>query len=158
MIVSSAYYFNLKESQNAQVLNVSSTIQGFLKNDGFKFLVGKQWGTDLFVPNYLIEPRGVLNQSFKRGERASLEYSLPLLYPDLKISRLAFVQRVRGEVFYDFLQVNDDLENNTFSSQGGTIYFDFNPLRYSYLSTLGVQLGTDREGAFFFAPSFTVNY
>lgn len=158
LILSSAYYFNLKEGQNAQVLNMSSTIHGFLKNDGFKFLVGKQWGTDLFVPNYLIEPRGVLNQSFKRGERASFEYSLPLLYPDLKISRLAFVQRLRGEVFYDFLQVNDDIENSTFSSQGGTIYFDFNPLRYFYLSTLGIQLGTDREGAFFFAPSFTVNY
>ena len=158
LIVNTASYFNLREHQNAQVVTIHSTIQGLFKNDGFKFLIGKQWGTDLFVPNYLLEPRGVLNQNFKRGESACIEYSTPLFYPDFKISRLAFIKRIRIDVFYDLLKVNDDFETKLFSSQGGTLYFDFNPLRYSYLSTFGIQLGTDRVGKLFCAPSFTINY
>ncbi|MBI34310.1 MAG: hypothetical protein CMP67_02995 [Flavobacteriales bacterium] len=157
-VLSSACYFNLNENQNAQVLNIYSTIPGILKNDGFKFLLGKQWGTDVFVPDYLGEPRGVLNQSYSRGEKFTAQYAIPLFYPDWKISRLAYVQRVRLDLFYDYLQVNDDLDNGYFSSQGGTLYLDFNPFRYSYLSTFGVQLGFDRNGNLFFAPSFYFSY
>ena len=157
-VLSSACYVNLNENQNAQVVNVSTTIPGILKNDGFRFIAGKQWGTDVFVPDYLPEPRGVLNQNFKRGERFTGQYTLPLFYPDLKINRLAYLQRVRADIFYDYLQVNDDLENNYFSSQGGTFYFDFNPLRYSYLTTFSIQIGADRNGNVFFAPSFFISY
>lgn len=157
-VLSSACYLNLNENQNAQVVNVSATIPGVLKNDGFRFLAGKQWGTDVFVPDYLAEPRGVLNQNYKRGERFTAQYALPLIYPDWKISRLAYLQRVRADLFYDYLQVNDDVENNYFSSQGGTLYFDFNPLRYSYLTTFGIQIGADRDGNVFFAPSFFISY
>lgn len=157
-VLSSACYFNLNENQHAQVFNVSSTIPGVLKNDGFRFTVGKQWGTDVFVPDYLGEPRGVLNQSYTRGEKFTVQYAVPLFYPDLKISRLAYVQRVRADFFYDYMQVNDDINNNYFSSQGATLYIDFNPLRYAYLSTFGIQIGTDRDGNFFFAPSFNIGY
>ena len=157
-VFSSACYFNLNENQNAQVVNVSTTIPGILKNDGFKFIAGKQWGTDVFVPDYLAEPRGVLNQSYKRGDKFTVQYTVPLFYPDWKISRLAYLQRVRADFFYDYLHINDDLETNYFSSQGGTLYFDFNPLRYSYLSTFGIQLGLDRSGNLFFAPSFYFSY
>jgi hypothetical protein len=156
--LSSAYYFNLNSSQNAQVLNASSTIPGFLKNDGLKFSAGKQWGSDFYVPNYLIEPRGVLNQGFKNGEKLSVEYITPLLYPDWKVGRLLYLQRIYVNMFYDFMQINDGQINRTLSSQGGTVYFDFNPLRYSFLSTFGIQLSTDREGALFIAPSFSVSY
>ena len=155
---SSAYYFNLNSSQNAQVLNVSSIIRGFFKNDGLKFSVGKQWGSDFYVPNYLIEPRGVSNQGFKNGEKFSVEYITPLLYPDWKVGRLVYLQRIYVNMFYDFMQINDGQINRTLSSQGGTAYFDFNPLRYSFLSTFGIQLSTDREGALFIAPSFSVSY
>ncbi len=154
----SAFYSNLKETQHAQLLNLTSTIPGVFKNDGFKFTAGRQWGTDLFVPNYLSEPRGVLNQTFKRGEKISVEYGAPIVYPDLKISRLCYIQRIRMNLFYDFMQINDDLKTNLLSSQGGTIYFDFNPLRYSYLTSFGIQLGTTREGEFFAGPSLSINY
>ena len=157
-VLSSACYFNLNENQNAQMLNLSTTIPGILKNDGFKFIAGKQWGTDVFVPDYLGEPRGVLNQSYKRGERFTMQYVIPLFYPDWKISRLAYVQRVRLDLFYDYLQVNDDVDNIYFSSQGGTLYFDFNPFRYSYLSSFGIQIGTDRNNNLFFAPVFSLSY
>ena len=158
IFLSSAYYFNVKSNQNAQVLNLITTVPGVLKNDGLKISGGKQWGSDVFVPNYLNEPRGVLNQSFTSGDRFSLEYGLPLLYPDLKVSRLAYIQRVRANFFCDYLTVFDDKFYSYFSSIGGTLFLDFNPLRYSYLSVLGLQFGTNQDGKIFFMPSFKFIY
>lgn len=155
---SSGLYFNINENQNAQVVKILTTIPGVLKNDGFTFLLGKQWGTDVYVPDYLDEPRGYINQNFKRGEEFTLQYALPLFYPDFKISRLAYIQRVRADFFYDYMQVNDDVQNSYLSSQGGTLYFDFNPLRYSYLTTFSFQIGTDRNGNLFYAPSLSISY
>lgn len=157
-MLSSASFINLRSSQNAHVLNAVATVPGVLKNDGLKISLGKQWGTDVYVPNYLNEPRGVLNQSFTRGERMSIEYGLPLWYPDLKLSRLAYLQRIRANCFYDFLQVFDDQSLSYFSSIGGTVYFDFNPLRYAYLTEIGFQFGVDRSKQFFFGPSFNIIY
>lgn len=156
--VFSGFYFNINEYQNAQVVKSSTTIPGILKNDGFIFILGKQWGTDVWVPNYLNEPRGYISQSFKRGEQFTVQYALPLFYPDLKISRLAYIQRVRADFFFDYLQVNDDIQNRYLSSQGGTIHFDLNPLRYSYLTTFSIQIGTDRNGNLFFAPGINIGY
>jgi hypothetical protein len=152
------YYFNLKTNQNAQVFNLVSTFPGVLKNDGLKLSLGKQWGTDVFVPNYLKEPRGNLNQSYTSGDKFSVEYGLPLWYPDLKISRLAYIQRFRANFFYDYLTVFDDVSFSDFSSIGGTLFFDFNPLKYSYLSILGLQFGKSKNGGYFFGPSFKVIY
>ncbi len=156
--VSSIFYFNINEIQNAQVVRFSTTIPGFMKNDGFKFKAGKQWGTNVLVPEYLDQPRGALNQKFARGELFTFQYAVPLFYPDWKISRLAYVQRVRVDFFYDYLQFNDDVQNKFLSSQGGTIYFDFNPLRYSYLTTFAFQMGANRNGELFFAPSLFLSY
>ena len=154
----SAFYFNINENQNAQVVKILTTIPGVGKNDGFKFLIGKQWGSDVYVPNYLNESRGYLNYNFKKGEQFSAQYGTPLFYPDWKISRLAYIQRVRADFFYDYLQINDDVQNSFLSSQGGTIYLDLNLLRYSYLTTLSFQIGFDRNEKLFFAPSFIIGY
>ena len=97
-------------------------------------------------------------QKFARGELFTFQYAVPLFYPDWKISRLAYVQRVRVDFFYDYLQFNDDIQNKFLSSQGGTIYFDFNPLRYSYLTTFAFQMGANRNGELFFAPSLFLSY
>ena len=158
ILVSSAYYFNVKSNQNAQVFNFVTTVPGVFKNDGLKFSVGKQWGTDVFVPNFLKEPRGTLNQSFTSGDKFSVEYGLPLWYPDLKISRLAYVQRLRANFFYDYLTVFDDVSFSDFSSVGGTLFLDFNPLKYSYLSVLALQFGKSKNGGYFFGPSFKIIY
>ena len=100
----------------------------------------------------------MLNQSFTSGDRFSLEYGLPLLYPDLKVSRLAYIQRVRANFFFDYLTVFDDEFHSDFSSIGGTLFLDFNPLRYSYLSVLGLQFGTNQDGKILFMPSFKFIY
>ena len=99
-----------------------------------------------------------IRDRFKSGEQFTFQYTIPLLYPDWKISRLAYIQRIRADLFYDYLQFNDGEGNRYLSSQGGTLYIDFNAFRYSYLTTFGMQLGADRNGALFFAPSFLIGY
>lgn len=158
VVISSSFFENLNSSQNAQRLNVASTFKGIGRNDGFRVEYGRQWGSDLFVPNYLATPRGLLSQRYKRGEVARIEYGTPIAYPDLKLSRIAFIQRIRANVFYDFLMVNDDVKTNFFSSHGGSVYFDFNPFRYSYLTTFGLQMGKSRDGQFFMLPTFYISY
>lgn len=155
----SGLYFNLFDGQNAQVAKISTTIPGIFKNDGIKIVSGKQWGSDVYVPHYLDVPRGVLlNQRFKKGEQFTVQYTIPLLYPDWKINRVAYLQRVRADFFYDYLQINNDTQNSFLTSQGGTIYVDLNLLRYSYLTTFSFQMGTDRSGNLFYAPSLRINY
>ena len=158
LVVSSSFFENLNSSQNAQRLTIVSTLKGMGRNDGLKFKYGKQWGSDLFVPNYLKSPRGFLNKRYKRGDEVSIEYGTPIAYPDVKIGRFAFIQRITANVFYDFLAVNDDAKNSIFSSKGGSVYLDFNPLRYSYLTTFGMQMGTTRTGEFFILPTFYFTY
>lgn len=90
-------------------------------------------------PNFFIYPRGYGAVSADEVLRLAANYYLPLAYPDLPIGPLAFVKRVKLNVFGDYGRRNflDD-----FSSIGAELRFDVRFLRlvevdfgvrYSYL-------------------------
>ncbi|WP_020527862.1 hypothetical protein [Flexithrix dorotheae] len=92
--------------------------------------------------------------------RGSVNYALPLFYPDVALGPLAFVQRVKLNLFFDYsrtsfdpvipsqlpndsgLQVPSDprtlLPNETYNSTGAELSFDFRALRLIDLD-LGVR-------------------
>jgi len=60
---------------------------------------------------------------------------MPLLYPDLAISQLAYIKRVAGNLFYDYGKVGNQLYRST----GVEAVFDLNFLHFPYNFRLGVR-------------------
>lgn len=82
---------------------------------------------DLFGSNFP-SARGYEDLDTRRMYKIGATYHFPLLYPDLGAGNIAFVQRIRGAVFFDYgiararyRGVLTDLKNR---STGGEIYFD----------------------------------
>lgn len=65
-----------------------------------------------------------------------------LLSPDLSISSLIYIRRLRANLFYDLSRNQASRKSNwsTQSSYGGDLIFDWNVLRMSYPLTTGVRL------------------
>lgn len=68
-------------------------------------------------------------------------YTFPLLYPDLPLGPLLNIQRVRGNVFFDYARAESNLFNfsQDFSSVGGELRFDVNVLRLLQQFNFGVR-------------------
>lgn len=91
--------------------------------------------------------RGYLGYNFYKMFKWGVNYHLPLFYPDKGFADIAYLLRVRANVFFDDTEVQDFLSNgsewkNSFRSVGSEITFDtkwWNQVnvsfgfRYSYL-------------------------
>jgi hypothetical protein len=70
--------------------------------------------------------RGYTGRYFSRMWRLSGNYHLPLLYPDWGFGNILYLQRVRGNLFYDFTKVysRDKTETRNQRSVGGEVFID----------------------------------
>lgn len=84
--------------------------------------------------SYVSLPRGYDPQTYDRIYKGTVEYQLPLFYPDFNIPYLLFVKRVRANVFYDYAQVYQDNKITNMTSTGAELLFDFNLLRMNYFT------------------------
>lgn len=68
-------------------------------------------------------------------------YTFPLLYPDLPLGPVLNIQRVRGNVFYDYARAESRLFNfsQDFNSVGGELRFDVNVLRLLQQFNFGIR-------------------
>ena len=95
--------------------------------------------------------------------RLSGNYHFPIAYPDFGLANIVFIQRIRGNVFYDYSRVDtsyfaESHMNVSLRSTGAEIYFDtklWNELpvtfgvRGSYLLDDGFS-SNDRKGNVWF--------
>jgi hypothetical protein len=110
--------------------------------------------------NRFSNSRGYEDYYFRKMWRASANYHFPILYPDFGVANIVYLQRVRGNVFYDYTKVysgyfaEDPYPLRTLRSTGLEIYFDtkfWNELpvsfgiRASYLLDDGFS-SQDRKG------------
>lgn len=90
-------------------------------------------------PNLFIYPRGYNTTFGDEILKLGVNYRLPLLYPDWALGGLAFLKRIKANVFYDhaWLSTGFPLENNwTQKSAGVELTFDVR-----FLRLLEVDLG-----------------
>jgi len=156
--VQGRYFSNLKNKQTSLMGQISTTVPGLLKNHGLRISYSDQRSNSVFIPNFISEPRGYLNSFYQDAQKISFDYTLPLLYPDFKIGKMAYVQRFRMSIFYDYMKINNGLINRELSSLGVELNMDFNPFRYSYLTQLGVELACTNSGVVFLSPIFRILY
>jgi hypothetical protein len=70
--------------------------------------------------------RGYVGRYFSRMWRLSANYHFPILYPDWGFGNIVYIQRIRGNGFYDFTKIysRDKTETRDQRSTGIEVYFD----------------------------------
>lgn len=83
-------------------------------------------------PNTFFNPRGYGNQIGDRWLKYSIDYKMPLWYPDMAIGPLAFLQRVSTHFFYDSAKISlrePFNQNNLIRSAGVELILDVRLIR-----------------------------
>lgn len=130
---------------------------GVLPNNGIRVRLQKEKQVFAMYPynNYSDLPRGYIDIIAKDINVLSVDYALPLAYPDFNIGSLVYLKRLRANLFYDHaagpgnsiykIQANrispvySTSETEFFRSYGIELMADFHILRIPYMISGGVQ-------------------
>ena len=170
---------------------VSGDLRHLINTNGWGLLRSSQWlaGAQLFLPSIKnhsivlsaayqrIDTNSVVFSNrfsksrryvedyyyYKKMWRVSGNYHFPIAYPDAGFANIVYLQRIRGNVFYDYTRADTSFfsgpgQNTNLRSTGAEIYFDtkwWNELpisfgiRASYLLDNG-NVPNDRKGSIWF--------
>jgi hypothetical protein len=139
---------------------VTAYLPGPLKHQTFKLSVNyqKQYPLDLSHPafiNLISLPRGLHGIFGEVLVKYSAETVFPLLYPDLEITSLLFLKRIRGALWADHMTGNNVVigephphyEDENYTTVGVDLIMDLNVLRVSFPFSLGARLIYEPETA-----------
>ncbi|MGE5394460.1 MAG: hypothetical protein ACM3P1_06920 [Candidatus Saccharibacteria bacterium] len=118
-------------------------LPGLLKNNGIKIYQGyqvKTFSATSTFSNFVHFPRGIQNYTNNRMYSLSVDYRMPLVYPDVSVGKLLYLKRVKTSLFYDYAWVSSPAftQNHTFipnyyqfalNSTGMDLTADFHVLR-----------------------------
>lgn len=114
-------------------------LPSILKHDGFKIKIAyeaknpKQNDKYIYQANISV-PRGYSNFYYEEIKKLSLDYTVPLWYPDINIPYFLFIKRIRTDLFYDYAMVSNTGDTKQLSSAGIDLIFDFNILRLNEIT------------------------
>lgn len=98
---------------------------------------------DYIFSNQIFYPRGHSYYRFKEFYSGSLNYTMPIWYPDLALGPVLNIKRIRSNFFYDYgygkaIAYSPD-ENRYYTSTGVEVKFDFNFMRFLPQLDMGVR-------------------
>ena len=124
-------------------------LPGLFKNHGIKTRYYKQWNNPqifLYGSNKIPFPRGVDTYFGLDMQRFSIDYNLPVAYPDLSLGSLLYLKRIRADLFSDYLEGDIitgfdplNIDFKSFQTSGLELYFDFHAFRFLFPFNLGVR-------------------
>ena len=126
----------------------SCYLPGLFANHGIILTGGYQQTTrqnELRYMNFshLRFPRGYTTYTSKSLANATFDYAFPLWYPDLNLSWLVYIKRIRMNLFSDYTYVDYGGNTSAFTdnlvSVGADLIFDFHALRFGFPINLGVR-------------------
>lgn len=144
---------------------------GLFRNHGFmaRFCYQNQELDRYYYSNAFVLPRGYSN-SFRSNYYKSVftDYSMPIAYPDFNISWLAYIKRIRVNLFADFAENTQMfyVKNSTdrifkksyYSSQGIDLLFDINLLRSTFPITTGFRISNNNNGTVTWNTFFSIHF
>ena len=92
-------------------------------------------------------PRGYASTISSEIKTFSVDYVLPLAYPDWSAEPFIYIKRFRADLFYDWSNGKDILEGRdkwytgTYQSAGGELMVDFHAARIIFPFATGVRMG-----------------
>ena len=152
---SAGYYhapFDNRVYGAVSILGGSLYAPGFLKHQTLKLSIQyqKQYPLDPSQPafiNLMTMPRGLHGIYGSILTRYSADYVFPLLYPDLELSSILYLKRIRGAVWVDHMRGSNVIirdpsphyENKNYTTLGGDLLFDLNILRIPFPLSVGIR-------------------
>jgi hypothetical protein len=123
---------------------------GFIRNHGIRFRAEaeKQDAQKLLMYNRVSFPRGYSDIISLELKFLSVDYVMPLLYPDLNVPGMLFLKRIRAGLFYDYGSGTGNQYykervyhnyNEKFRSFGTEVLADFHLLRIPFMISAGLQ-------------------
>jgi hypothetical protein len=140
--------FDTENFGSLYAAKVITYLPGLIRGHGLMLRAMYQYqdvdGKTLYIPQKLIsQPRGY-SYIYQTRQQVDLkaDYSFSLFYPDWSIGGLAYIKRIRSNVFYDLSrnQRNKQSGWTTQSSYGADLIFDCNLFRISYPMSLGLRV------------------
>ena len=139
-------------------LKTSFYLPGFFPNNGIKLRYEKENQTQvmgIFFSNIVSLPRGYTNIFPTDIEFLSIDYVLPLIYPDFNIASIIYLKRIRTGLFYDYAfgpgnsffqytsnglsRLSNDGATKSFRSFGIELMSDFHLFRIPYMISAGLR-------------------
>ncbi len=120
---------------------------GLTKNSGIKIYQGYQEKNFVSIngfSDFIQFPRGFQSYQNNKMYSFSIDYKFPLFYPDFSVGRLAYIKRIKSDLFYDYAWLSIPAVDSK-----GTIHPDYQQL---YQKSLGIELTSDLHVFRFFAP------
>jgi hypothetical protein len=149
--------FDKKIYGSSVSLKTAFYFPGFLPNNGIKIRLEKEkQNPEIYLyANTVSIPRGYNNIISKDIELLSVDYFLPLAYPDFNVTSLLYFKRIRTSLFYDYasgpgnsfyqnsanglIPLNKEPNKISFKSFGFELLADFHILRIPFMISGGVQ-------------------
>ena len=148
-------------TNNSIALRTNFYFPGLFLNHSFQTRFNIQHAKGVFSGNYdipLIDGFSYLPRSFVKNTLL-FDYRLPLLYPDLSISQLAYIKRIHGQFSADYLNIHESFSSP--KSLSGSINFDFNLFKYTepeFTFKAQTTYINDNRVINKFAQSFSLSY
>jgi len=95
-------------------------------------------------------PRGYEQYIAESQASVSINYTMPVFYPDWSVPSVIYIRRLWLNAYYDYSYGENimELKNNvyspytgSYSSYGAEIYADINPLRFIFPVSAGIRIG-----------------
>ncbi len=134
---------------------------GILRHHSFNFYGGfqKRMDENPLFGNIIRLPRGFSGIYTSQLQSLSVNYKLPLFYPDFSLSSLAYLKRFKINLFYDYAFGEHFDSHQTWQSLGAGLFVDLHILRFLAPVELGYRFiyrpdYNDVKSEFLFAIRF----
>ncbi len=124
---------------------------GLLRNHSLRLYGGLQKQNPekfLYSINRVLMPRGYPNYYSEKFWKVTLDYSFPLMYPDISIGPVIYIKRIKLNLFYDHAYGHKVIENlepeidyytGIYKSFGAELTSDLNIIRFIYPFEAGIR-------------------
>jgi hypothetical protein len=139
--------FETRNFGSLYAAGITTYLPGFIRGHGLMLRTMYQYqdleGKAIYIPQKLINQARGYSYNYVTRHKAELkvDYSFSLLCPDLSIKGLAYVKRIRSNVFFDYSKNQKSKHSGwtTHNSYGADLIFDCNLLRLSYPMSIGAR-------------------
>ncbi|MHA8079947.1 hypothetical protein VR610_02220 [Aquirufa regiilacus] len=134
-----------KQKLQNELWNIQAQIYlpGPLKHDGFllRYAYQQESAGNYRFGSSVYFPRGYLYTSFNQLSTLGIDYRFPIKNTDVRVGRLLYISRIKGNVFGDLGMGKDNLDRKaqSFHAFGVDLLAQFHSLRFSQGFELGVR-------------------
>ncbi len=134
---------------------------GAFKHHSFNVYLGyqKRFDSNPFFSGIVRLPRGFSGIFTTELESMAINYKFPVFYPDFSLSSLAYLKRVKANLFFDYAVGSHFGADETWQSTGVELFVDLHVLRFIAPLELGYRFiyrpdFKDVKSEFLFSVSF----